>query len=221
MKIIGHRGAAGLATENTINSFKKAVEIGVDYIECDVRKTKDDQLVVNHDASLKRVFGINMIIGEHTLDELVAACPELPTLKQALAACNNTPLVIELKEVIEPELLKNELKGVGADRYQFASFIPEALTQVKRAFPETELYLLSFRHFYGRVKKATAIDASGIAMHYGLLNHFAVWRARRNNLNIYTYTINSPFIAKLYARIFPDLIICTDRPDKLQLLRSQ
>ena len=41
---VGHRGARAYAPENTLTSFKKAIEIGVDAVELDVRKTKDNQL---------------------------------------------------------------------------------------------------------------------------------------------------------------------------------
>ena len=51
---IGHRGARAYAPEDTLTSFKKAIEIGVDAVELDVRKTKDNQLVVIHDADVKR-----------------------------------------------------------------------------------------------------------------------------------------------------------------------
>ncbi|MDL5511482.1 glycerophosphodiester phosphodiesterase family protein [Arenibacter sp. M-2] len=54
VKIIGHRGAAGLAPENTLASFSKALEIGVDIIELDIHLSSDDQLVVMHDSNVKR-----------------------------------------------------------------------------------------------------------------------------------------------------------------------
>lgn len=41
MQIVAHRGASAIAPENTIQSFKIAIELGVDMVECDVRKTKD------------------------------------------------------------------------------------------------------------------------------------------------------------------------------------
>ena len=59
MKIIGHRGAAGLALENTLPGIELARLLGVDAIEIDVRKTKDNQLILCHDADLKRVAGVS------------------------------------------------------------------------------------------------------------------------------------------------------------------
>ena len=55
MKIIGHRGAAGLALENTLPSLELARLLGVHAIEFDVRKTKDNRLVLCHDADLSDI----------------------------------------------------------------------------------------------------------------------------------------------------------------------
>ncbi|MEM2911831.1 MAG: glycerophosphodiester phosphodiesterase, partial [Candidatus Bathyarchaeia archaeon] len=52
MLLIGHRGAKAYEPENTLRSFQKALEMGANAVELDVRKTKDDQLVVIHDADV-------------------------------------------------------------------------------------------------------------------------------------------------------------------------
>ncbi|MBW2252000.1 MAG: glycerophosphodiester phosphodiesterase [Deltaproteobacteria bacterium] len=51
--VVGHRGAAGLAPENTLSGFKRALDLGVDAIELDVLLTSDRKLVVHHDYRLK------------------------------------------------------------------------------------------------------------------------------------------------------------------------
>ncbi len=55
MKIIGHRGVAGLALENTLPGLELARLLGVDAIEFDVRMTNDEHIVLCHDNSLSRV----------------------------------------------------------------------------------------------------------------------------------------------------------------------
>ncbi|MGZ6005431.1 MAG: glycerophosphodiester phosphodiesterase, partial [Candidatus Saccharimonadales bacterium] len=54
MKIMGHRGAAGLELENSAAGIEKAIELGVDFIEIDVRKTHDNQLILCHDDNFGR-----------------------------------------------------------------------------------------------------------------------------------------------------------------------
>ena len=68
--IIGHRGAKGIAPENSLSGFKKAVELGIDGIELDVHLTKDGKLVVIHDMDLKRLSGLKIPIKQFTFEEL-------------------------------------------------------------------------------------------------------------------------------------------------------
>jgi len=68
--IIGHRGVKGIAPENSLSGFKKAVELGIDGVELDVHFTKDGKLVVFHDMDLKRLTGIKNPIKQLTFEEL-------------------------------------------------------------------------------------------------------------------------------------------------------
>ena len=68
--IIGHRGVKGIAPENSISGFKKAVELGIDGIELDVHLTKNEKLVVIHDMNLKRLTGLKILIKQLTFQEL-------------------------------------------------------------------------------------------------------------------------------------------------------
>lgn len=70
MNIIGHRGAAGLEPENTLRSFKRAIELGVDMIECDVRLCRTGELVVIHDPTLDRTTSGQGAVSEKSLSEL-------------------------------------------------------------------------------------------------------------------------------------------------------
>ena len=85
---IGHRGARAYAPENTLASFKKAIEIGVDAVELDVRKTKDNQLVVIHDADVKRTTDGEGLVSELSLAQIKGFSAEggekIPTLAEAL-----------------------------------------------------------------------------------------------------------------------------------------
>ena len=68
--ILGHRGSPTYITENTIPSFKKAINQGVDGLELDIRLTKDKQLAVFHDADLRRLSGKTNKINKLSLTEL-------------------------------------------------------------------------------------------------------------------------------------------------------
>jgi glycerophosphoryl diester phosphodiesterase len=99
---IAHRGASGRghAPENTLAAFRKALEIGVDAVECDVHCTKDGHVVIMHDKNLKRTTDMNGVIAEMTLAEIKKADAgswfdpkfageTIPTLKELLHLTNS------------------------------------------------------------------------------------------------------------------------------------
>src|SRR5678815_2223735 len=71
--IIGHRGASAVAPENTLAAFRKAIEVGADGIEFDVRLTRDGVPVVIHDDNLKRTGGRPDLIRATSLADLQRA----------------------------------------------------------------------------------------------------------------------------------------------------
>lgn len=71
-QLIGHRGIAALAPENTMASFKLAASHNVSWVEFDVRLTKDHELIIFHDDTLERTTTGNGYVFEHNLRELLA-----------------------------------------------------------------------------------------------------------------------------------------------------
>ena len=68
--VAAHRGANEFAPENTLAAFRKAVELGVDLIEIDVRKTKDNVNIILHDATLKRTTGLDGTVPDWNYGDL-------------------------------------------------------------------------------------------------------------------------------------------------------
>ncbi|MEK6570557.1 MAG: glycerophosphodiester phosphodiesterase family protein [Bacteroidota bacterium] len=68
--VVAHRGCSGRAPENTVAAFEMALEFGADMIECDVRLTKDDEVVVFHDRTLNRTTDGGGPVEERTLEDL-------------------------------------------------------------------------------------------------------------------------------------------------------
>ena len=102
MKIIGHRGARGLAPENTLASLEKAIEHHVDIIEFDVRVTKDNQAILHHDSDLIDASGNHLNIADHALLELQKHKPDLALLEDAIKFINHrTGLMIEIKPRVD------------------------------------------------------------------------------------------------------------------------
>ncbi len=97
VRTVAHRGAKKFAPENTIAAFLKAAEMGVDYVEMDVRQTKDGHFIIMHDASVKRTTDGKGLVAEMTLEGIQKldaglwfgnefAGERVPTLRETLQA---------------------------------------------------------------------------------------------------------------------------------------
>ena len=156
---IGHRGAKAYAPENTIASFKKALEIGVDAVELDVRKTKDNFLVVIHDEDVKRTTNKEGLVRELTLKEIKNLSTEgnekIPTLEEALDFLDKKVKVfIELKEAgVEAQVLDIVCKKGVEKNVVITSFLEEALKKVRELNDEIAtglIYASRIKILFGR-----------------------------------------------------------------------
>jgi glycerophosphoryl diester phosphodiesterase len=98
MKIYAHRGSSGNNPEMTRLAYEIAIDEGADGFECDVRLSKDDQIVCFHDATTKRIAGVRLRVSRSNLKELRSVC-ELMTLNELLelAISAKKDLLIETK----------------------------------------------------------------------------------------------------------------------------
>jgi len=107
---IAHRGARKFAPENTLPAFEKAIEMGMDYVEIDLRVSADGELVLSHDSTVDRMTDGKGRIDELTLEEIKALDAsvgyvgdfprtEVPTLDEAMATCHGRIKVyLDLKD---------------------------------------------------------------------------------------------------------------------------
>ncbi len=227
MKLIGHRGAAGLALENTIASIKTAKRIGVDAVEFDVRLTVDGHFVLSHDPSTKRISPVSHNINEHTHAKLTRLAlhngETLPTLLQALDAAGNTPVFIEMKDGGWAEKLAKLLKTRDTSRVNVIAMDHEELALFHTLTPRINTYAIqkfNAGELFDTLKTAANEEFTGIDMNFWLLNPLTYWLARRNGLQVLVYTVNKPWIAWFLNKLFPEVVITSDRPDIMQFLRK-
>jgi glycerophosphoryl diester phosphodiesterase len=101
--VVGHRGAVHQAPENTLASFERAIELGADLIEIDIRETKDGHLVILHDETVDRTTDGTGRVSDLTLAEIRKLdagswfdpkfkAQKVPTLDEALAAMKGRAL---------------------------------------------------------------------------------------------------------------------------------
>jgi len=200
---IGHRGARAYEPENTIRSFKKALEIGVDAVELDVRRTKDNQLVVIHDADVKRTTNGKGLVIELTLPEIKAFSTE-----------KGEKILIELKEAgVEKQVLAAVCERSLQKNVIIVSFIEEALQKVKELDKEVETGLIYARH-KNPLKTALELKASYLLPLYRFTHTANVQKAHENDLKVLVWTINKPEEVVEYAKKGVDGI-ASDKPDIL------
>ncbi len=216
---IGHRGARTYEPENTLRSFKKALEIGVDAVELDVRKTKDNQLVVIHDADVKRTTNGKGLVRELTLKEIKEFSAEkgekIPTLKEALDFLDKkVKILIELKEAgVEEKVLVAVRENGLQKNVMLVSFLEETLRKVRELDKEVETGLIYAKH-KNPIRAALDLKASYLLSLYRFTHTANVQKAHENGLKVIVWTVNKPEEVAEYAKKGVDGI-ASDKPDIL------
>lgn len=158
--IIGHRGAKGLAPENTLAAFQTAVDLGIDGVEFDIQRTQDGQLIVFHDEDVERTTDGSGPVENMTLAQVKAldagtkfdptfAGERIPTLDDAFEFLRQTDLLlfIEMKEPwrfpgIEAEVIEAIRRHDLVERVQMRSFYHDSLYEFYALAPELALSAL-------------------------------------------------------------------------------
>jgi glycerophosphoryl diester phosphodiesterase len=214
---IGHRGARAYEPENTLRSFQKALELGVDAVEFDVRSTKDGTIVVIHDDKVDRTTNGKGLVKELTLKEIkqfnTAKDQKIPTLEETLDYVDKkAKMLIELKETgFEEELLKLVSQRGLEENVIIVSFLEEALRIVRELNDKVETGLIYSKH-KNPVKAALDLKANWLLPLYRFTHSADVKKAHENGLKVIVWTINTPEEAEEYAKKGVDGI-ASDKPD--------
>lgn len=212
LTIIGHRGARGLAPENTIKGIKKALEYQVDQIELDVRVSADDVAVLHHDRYVKNPAGQRRLISNTSFSELKQFKPDLTTLAEALEVIEGAkPLYLDVKPGVDTQPIVPILKDYKHPLL-VASFSKKVLTEIHAALPELELAVADAWSGVRATRRARSLGARTITM-----NHLWLWPGfvrsiKRSDYRLYAFTVNDIGRARRLQRWGIDAIF-TDRPD--------
>jgi glycerophosphoryl diester phosphodiesterase len=214
---IGHRGAAGLEPENTLRSFSRATVEGADAVELDLRLTRDDHLVVLHDAMVDRTTDGSGPAAEMTLEELkrldAGLGERVPTFEEILEV-TDLPIYAELKVVEAAGPLAACIRKRGlAGRVTPISFQPEALRRIKQSLPDLAVGLV----VSGTLSDPTSalrVGAALVSPEAAHLNAASVESCRQAGLRVTAWTVNEPEEMRRMIRMKVHGIV-TDRPDLL------
>ncbi|HEU0266326.1 MAG TPA: glycerophosphodiester phosphodiesterase, partial [Candidatus Saccharimonadaceae bacterium] len=197
MLIIGHRGARGLAPENSLAAFEAGIKAGADILEFDVRLTKDKIPVVIHDIHTKRTHNVRKIVPMMTLDELRARhySPEIMTLESLLDRYFGTIMLnIEAKrfgtgkaitELIAHKYIKQTRDW---DNFYLSSFIVRELFAARRVSKYVNLALLHDLNSLRFVGVYRQLNLTAVGFHRLHTSTLALEIAKRLKIFTYAYT---------------------------------
>ena len=238
-EIVGHRGAAGLAPENTLEGFAAAVAAGVDRIELDVRRTSDRRVVVFHDFKLDRLHPdadgrIGRTVSRCTLAQMreidVGAALgrpgcHVPSLDETLDAFGSrVPLNVEVKGSGADGLLALQLTAdlVRERRLEEAVLLssshPSVLRRAQVSVGEIDRALIVSRKSSGDpIAVATGMACRAIHPEQSLVSDALLARCREAGLAVRPWTVNEEAEMRRLVDRGVDGIV-TDRPDVLARL---
>lgn len=195
--IVGHRGVPALELENTLPSFERAIELGADIVETDVQRTKDGVLVLSHDESLERTFGIGVNVRESTWEDLKGIKKggyTLARLEEAFDLVNGRAgMFVEIKHPEDtPHVLELiEKKGVK-DWVAVISFHLEVMEELKGKLVTGLVYSRP----PGMIPEAKKVGCKFVLPKYMLATQKAVNFAHRLKLYVVAWTVNDPIKAE-------------------------
>ncbi|SEQ28629.1 glycerophosphoryl diester phosphodiesterase [Lachnospiraceae bacterium NE2001] len=203
IKIVAHRGASGQpGVENTLESFQKAIELGVDMVEFDVRKTKDNVLVVYHDKNFA-----DQPVSWYTYEEMEKQAQirgfHVPLFVEVLELCSGKVFMdIEIKETgFEHRVVRFLHKYSDYKDYSVKSFKDAVPFKIKELDPKiTTGLLLGYEKADARrrinelfpIRRLRACHADFVSPHFLLLRFGFEKRMKKAGYPIYVWTVNAP-----------------------------
>jgi glycerophosphoryl diester phosphodiesterase len=231
-RVIGHRGAAGLAPENTLTAIARAAALGCSWVEFDVKLTADNEVVVFHDDRLERttdgvgLMAETVLAAVKRLDAGSWFAPEfrgepVPTLAEAVALIERLGLAanVEIKPCPGREIA-TAIRVAAALRRLWprgrplllSSFKPAVLEAARATAPELPRGLLVFEPPENWAVSARRLGCVSLNVYHQDLTAKTVAEAKAMGLAVATYTVNDPARALELVRWGVDTVI-SDRPD--------
>lgn len=232
---IAHRGASGLAPENTLAAFRLALELGTDALECDLHRTRDGQVVVIHDDAVNRTTNGRGRVGDLTWAELQRLDAgswfdkrfrgeRIPRLEELLelARPHGVRLLLEIKVQGNPaEGMETAKKALGLmgrfdllSRVTFLCFDAKVVKGLGESRPRGEGGWLVKKIPTKVAERLRALGARALAPHWSCVNEKLVSELHEAGYLIIVWTADEPERMRRLLRLGVDAI-ATNFPDRL------
>ncbi len=212
MKIIAHRGASFLYGENTLKSIQKAMELNADWIEVDIRITKDSHPVIIHDHTVDRTTNGQGKVNDINLAEIkqfdTDSGESIPHLKEVLSVVNaEVPLVLELKVPSSINIILNHLQDYDLEKIMIASFYHDQLLKIKERESELKTGVIFSSRPVKTHELALNCKCEYIFPHKNYVDTKMVDQAHQNQIKIYPWVIDYSYELKALKSIGVDGIV--------------
>lgn len=228
--ITAHRGDSACAPENTLEAFEMAIENGADVIELDVRETKDGEIVVCHDESLKRICGVNKKIGKTKYKDLLKydvsakykgknkelyknIKVRIPTLREAIETVGDrAKLNIEIKTANTDKDLEKKVAEIVneydcRDKCVVTSQTYGAIKRIKKYDPQIKtIYVMSIAmgDFYDLEY------ADGFSIKYRFINKEVIRQSHKRGKEVYAWVVDDEKTLEKMMLLNVDSVITND-----------
>ncbi|MCM8818323.1 MAG: hypothetical protein NC915_02445 [Candidatus Omnitrophica bacterium] len=230
IKICAHRGFSWVYPENTILSFKKAVELKVDEIEMDVKFSKDKVPVILHDEKIDRTTDGTGYIWDLTLKEIKKLDAgkkkaekfkgeTIPTLKDAIESIPNH-IDINLHIWTDEDLIRRVIKiliELGKIKSTYLAIDSSLIPLARKLYPEVRICNMKYQNIPERyieeTKRWNCERLQFFAPSYQITEEM-VKKAHSYGIIVNVFYANDIETAEKYSKIGVDVVL-TDRPDML------
>lgn len=201
--VIGHRGAMGHETENTLASVQKALDLGVDMIEIDVFKIQSGEIVVFHDKKVDRLANGGGNIEEYNIVQLrqliLDGGHKIPMLQDVLKRINNQVVLnIELKGAGTADRVNHiinyyiENMGWSPENFVISSFNWDELQDMRSYNKDIKIAVLTENDPLQAINVAKELNAVAINPNFETLTQENTAKIHQAGFKVYTWTVNEP-----------------------------
>ena len=212
MQVIAHRGASFFEPENTIRAIEKAIKMDANFVEVDVRMSKDNELVIMHDPDVNRTTNGKGLVKDYTLHELkkfdAGNGETIPTLDEVISCVKDRiGLVIEIKEPGTEVKILEKINENNLENVILTSFYHKSIKNAIKMDPSVDAGVIFTCQPVDIKQMASNASANIIFPSYRYIDEDMIKQAKDNGISVYPWTIDDPDIFKKFVKMGADGIV--------------